>query len=456
MESPHDRLTFKVWKSVELTSAQDKVIKKVRLHEETLSKDEFVKVFENEFSDLREHIKRTTNQFEQIRKLRDDLRPEHEVTIQLDYAENYSCVHQDEPSQVFYDRRQISVHPMVVHFREAGVICHQSYVGVTDITKHSAPTTIAFLTKLIPEIVKIKPNLNMIHYISDSPVNQYRNKYIVKFVAQHQLYFPGVHATWEFLEAGHGKGPCDGVGGSLKSSLETHVKRGNTITCASDVLGWASNVESALKIIYIRQEDVTLAERKVKNAVFVKGINAMHSIRCGVSYIMMREMSCYEMCCRHSVNVYDHGWELTSIKCSNHVIPEPDVHKVVPDDFVSAEPDLPAQGQQDENLTDVPPIQPELQQPGDQQEISVEEHGATMSSIQDEPDGLQEIKYPVGAYVNVLYNRKTYVGQVIECNEQQEYHINFMKKRKSGYVWPKIKDQMWVFPVDILGTHEFE
>ena len=223
-ELPDEDINFRVWKSVEISTSEEKSVKKFRLHEEQLPKAEFIQIFKEEFSYLREHISRTTNQFAEIKNLRESLNPDTEVTVQIDYSENYLCSYQNEPSQVFYDKNQITVHPMVVHFTEDGSLKHKSFIGITDVTKHSAPTTVAFLLKLIPEVKKIKPMLSTVHYISDSPANQYRNKYIIKFLSEHSLYFNGVLATWDYHEAGHGKGPCDGVGGSFKKSIETLLR----------------------------------------------------------------------------------------------------------------------------------------------------------------------------------------------------------------------------------------
>jgi hypothetical protein len=102
-------------------------------------------------------------------------------------------MYQDEPSQVFYDRKVITVIPMVVHYKSAeGQIQHQSYEGLTDERSHAAPTTFGFITKLIPQIQEILSNLQEIHYISDSPTNQFLNKFIVKLVAKHAKYFTGI------------------------------------------------------------------------------------------------------------------------------------------------------------------------------------------------------------------------------------------------------------------------
>ena len=47
---------------------------------------------------------------------------------------------------------------------------------------------------------------NQIHYWTDSPTLQYRNKTIFSVVSRHEETF-GVKAVWNYFEAGHGKGP---------------------------------------------------------------------------------------------------------------------------------------------------------------------------------------------------------------------------------------------------------
>ena len=42
-------------------------------------------------------------------------------------------------------------------------------------------------------------------------------------VAHIRIIF-GVEASWSWVEKGHGKGPCDGVGGAVKKLADNHIK----------------------------------------------------------------------------------------------------------------------------------------------------------------------------------------------------------------------------------------
>ena len=62
-----------------------------------------------------------------------------------------------------------------------------------------------------------------VHYWTNSPTSQYRNKTIFGILANHTVEF-GVPATWNYFEAGHGKGPCNGVGGSTNRMADEAVQ----------------------------------------------------------------------------------------------------------------------------------------------------------------------------------------------------------------------------------------
>lgn len=153
---------------------------------------------------------------------------ETDATVQIDYAENWVCRYQDEITAVYYNTTQVSIHPMVVNQKKDGKLIAKSYVGVTSVTAHSVPTTFAFIKQLMNELKSLMPKLATLHFISDSPSSQYRNHTICALVARFPKLF-GIHASWTWLEAGHGKGPCDGVGGGIKKKTDNLVLAGSII-----------------------------------------------------------------------------------------------------------------------------------------------------------------------------------------------------------------------------------
>ena len=84
----------------------------------------------------------------------------------------------------YYDKKMVTVYPMVTHYRsEQGVLVAKSCVGVTEVLAHSFPTTFTFLKMFMKKIKEEHTALEVVHFISDEPSNQYRNQFACDMVA---------------------------------------------------------------------------------------------------------------------------------------------------------------------------------------------------------------------------------------------------------------------------------
>lgn len=113
------------------------------------------------------------------------------------------------------------------------------------------------------------PVTKKIHYLTDSPTSQYRNKTIFQVLVDHETDF-GMQAQWNYLESGHGKGPCDGLGASVKRAADMAIKQGKaTIQDGKDFYNWTTKESgSKVKFTYYSQQDYdeakTILESKQK------------------------------------------------------------------------------------------------------------------------------------------------------------------------------------------------
>ena len=64
----------------------------------------------------------------------------------------------------------------------------------------------------------------------------------------------GMSATWNYFEAGHGKGPCDGVGGTSKRMADQATKHNIRIQSTGDFYAWASSMESLVEYKFVGKE----------------------------------------------------------------------------------------------------------------------------------------------------------------------------------------------------------
>lgn len=97
----------------------------------------------------------------------------------------------------------------------------------------------------------------------------------------------GINAEWHFFATAHGKGPCDGVGGTVKrmaarASLQLPIDA--QITTSQGLYEWATKPNNLLKIdvIFSPEEDYTeakkLLEMRYAKAKSITGTQKLHCV----------------------------------------------------------------------------------------------------------------------------------------------------------------------------------
>ena len=105
--------------------------------------------------------------------------------------------------------------------------------------------------------------LRKVHYITDSPASQYRNRSVLHMIGQHSQEF-GIAATWHYLESSHGKGPCDGVGGmTVKKVVEEELKKGKIMSMAEQFCQSFKKLNSKIRVILLPASEVTECRKQV-------------------------------------------------------------------------------------------------------------------------------------------------------------------------------------------------
>ncbi|CAC5390838.1 unnamed protein product [Mytilus coruscus] len=256
-----EKTGFSKWQRIDIGDGR----KKTGLVNVELEANEFKKELVKCADIFRQHVEMVTNQYEELRKLKENL-PNGHVLAQLDFAEDYTCTTYDEVQSAYWNKTMVTIHPIVVYFRniENGKIEHKSFAMISDELSHTAAAVLAFLRSLLSKLHELVPNMSCVHYISDSQTSQYRNRYIFNVVAEYVSLF-NVPASWQYFEAGHGKGPCDGVGAMAKRMADNAVKRDkHVIQDAQSFFAWASQSESSINYIWVGKESIAQADIDIK------------------------------------------------------------------------------------------------------------------------------------------------------------------------------------------------
>lgn len=309
---PDDKvITFSTWERVTVSIGQgDKKrddVKKVKLVEKCLTKSEFIYKFIDEMDDFGKHAFRVRAQFIASKSLKEKL-PRGHITCQMDFAENYSCNVKEEIQSAYYSKDQVTVHPAVFHYRadDNEELTTKSVVFVSDVTDHDASMVFAIIKRINIVAKQLAPDTQFIHYLSDSPSSQYRNRHVFRIIADHAQQFQ-IPCSWTWFESGHGKGPCDGIGGTSKRCADLAVKRYNCIIDnAESFARWGNDSGGKVTYEVITREEYCTANVAIVaiNSKAISGSQRYHAaIASGHGRVMFRETSCFcEKCFNALVN----------------------------------------------------------------------------------------------------------------------------------------------------------
>ena len=293
-------VTFKRWeKESREYGVEKRIVYHTCLRKLRQTGESFKVLFLEELAPFRAHQARVAAQYEAIKLLKENL-PEGHAIVQMDYAENWCCSFMFEIQSAFYGKDQITLHPMVIYTRQAGtdVLKNTNFVGVSEVTNHSFPTTLTFITKLMVEIRRLIPNLQHLHVVTDSPTSQYRNRYSCDMLRKAAEMF-GSRITWNWLEAGHGKGPCDGIGGSLKGMADRVVKSSGSIQTADEFVDQLQPQSEKIHMLRVTKAEVDEYDSLVNSweSPEVKNISFAHQATVFEDQLSTRLTSCYKECC---------------------------------------------------------------------------------------------------------------------------------------------------------------
>ena len=127
-------------------------------------------------------------------------------------------------------QKQISLHTGMVYSK-----CRElSFCTVSDCLKHNPAGIWAHLHPVL-EYLRYKTTATIIHIISDGPTTQYRITQNFYLIANKVCNYGFRSATWNFLEAGHGKRAADGIGAVVKRTADAYVNKVGGITNSVDL-----------------------------------------------------------------------------------------------------------------------------------------------------------------------------------------------------------------------------
>lgn len=293
-----------------VTQTEDKIIKgtvkKIKITKKITvqsTRSQLIKVFNDELPTFKKHVFYANHQMNTMQEKRLSL-ISNELFLQIDFSENYVAKSYEEIQSMHFgaSKRQISLHTGVAYYLKRNNVSHLSFTTVSDNLEHGAHSIWAHLNPILKMIINDNPGLDTIHFFSDGPTSQYRNRFnLYLLLQQTNKYFPTIRfISWNYSESGHGKGAMDGVGGSLKRNADRFVRQGNDITSAKDFVRIFNEVKvSKTKVILIEDHKIDDLKKELPQKIpSVPNVMNVHQVtyskNLSMPRIFLRNLSCFE------------------------------------------------------------------------------------------------------------------------------------------------------------------
>uniref|UniRef100_UPI00358EEC48 uncharacterized protein n=1 Tax=Myxine glutinosa TaxID=7769 RepID=UPI00358EEC48 len=203
-----DQVQYKQWTSTDRSNLETKV--------QTVA--DFLDSFQSSLQKLLPHSFIAKQQSRYLQNLKNTLEPGVFLVI-ADFAENYSFVVQDASQSFHWNNLQATIHPFVCYYRQSMQDKTPEHINFAIISECNIHDTVAvhLFQKLFLQFLTTKfgQRPKKVCYFSDGCAAQYKNRNNFSNLCLHEEDF-GVPAEWHFFATSHGKGPSDGVGGTIK------------------------------------------------------------------------------------------------------------------------------------------------------------------------------------------------------------------------------------------------
>ena len=158
-----------------------------------------IKEIEKQFSAFKFHSYVKRKQSKQFEDAKINFR-KHDIVLQIDYAENYTAVCQDEIQSAHWSQQQTTIFTAVAWIKDGPM---HSYAIISDDLMHNKYSVWSMLKLLFKELKRKFPNLHNVQIFSDGCSAQFKNRYTLLNLTYLQADF-GINGEWNFFATSHG------------------------------------------------------------------------------------------------------------------------------------------------------------------------------------------------------------------------------------------------------------
>ena len=220
---------------------------------------------------IKEHIYIKNQQQKKYHELKDNLNP-GEFLVHVDYAESYKNAQQDEIQTAYFGHQAFSMFTACCYTRDSeGELKKHCFVIISDSSDHSRIAAHTCISRVVRELKRIYGYVDHVHLWSDGCASQFRSR----FVFQLTNHFP-YEITRYYNERHHGKGPMDGIGGSVKNFVFRAVLSNKVVINTPEEFAiYADSNIKGISCIFLSEEEMILEPREIGETPYVPAMKAL-------------------------------------------------------------------------------------------------------------------------------------------------------------------------------------
>lgn len=368
------------------------------------------------------HVHLVTHQYKALREISENL-DFKEIKFGFDFSTNYvgKCREEVQSTNYGASKNQVSLQTGIFYYRDQiGQIQHVGFASVCDFLQHDAAAAWAYLEPVLDHLVELVPDVEVIHFHSDGPTSQYKNKRFLYLFTYFCKKYKLKKATHNYTAPGHGKGGGDAEGAVFKNACDRAVLSGSDVMCAQDMINIIRrNEKSKLKVFKIEKEDVRRVEKIIpENVGQVKKIASVYQVtwlNSNPKTLNLKYLSCHHNSATNSV-------------CSHYNIY----------DYIYID-----------GLQNNQPTKVTVDAPSKTIQCMEIDDNSDDTAI-NEITGIDIMKYDIGDWIVVRYDGVWYPGIIININKKQELVTKFLSRSHSQVFWPKSQDVQKVLRSQVL------
>ena len=250
----------------------------------SINTEEIIHKFTNHVKTLKRHIYIKRIQNTTFNSLKANLH-DNEVIIQVDYSENYANKDQHQIQSAYFGQQCFSIFTACCYLQIDEVLVNENVTVTSEESDHSRIAALSCWLRVLSFVQEKYSCLLeslVLHIWSDGCAGQFRSRFVFSLLSQFAI---GHTLFWYYNERHHGKGPMDGIGGTIKHRVFRDVKseKVNIRNAEHSFISFASYADTILKGIkslYMSLEvlEVLIEPENVGNALKIPGTLEIHKI----------------------------------------------------------------------------------------------------------------------------------------------------------------------------------